>query len=143
MHRPGPERRRVARANTVCAMFAREISLRLQTLLIVVGLAFAAGALLMPRAAGSHATPRTVRGTITQVSGDATRFTFDPDDGGATSYSAQAALRWENRKGSLQQGSRPACMRPGSPPRQAELSVVDVGTQDKSEPVVVKIRCLD
>jgi hypothetical protein len=124
-------------------MLAREISLRLQTLLIVVGLAFAAGALLMPKGPDSHAAPRTVRGTITQVSGDASRFTFDPDDGSATSYSAQAALKWENRKGSVQQGSRPACVRPGSPPRQAELSLVDIGTQDKPEPVVVKIRCLD
>jgi hypothetical protein len=124
-------------------MLAREISLRVQTLLIVVGLAFAAGALLLPHGLDSHATPRTVRGTITQVSGDATRFTFDPEDGQAASFSAQGALRAQSRNGSVQEAPHPACVRPGSPPRRAELSLVDVGTPDKSEPVVVKIRCLD
>jgi hypothetical protein len=124
-------------------MFAREISLRFQTLLIVVGVAFAAGALLMPKGPDSHATPRTVRGTITQVSGDATRFTFDPEDGQAASFSAQAALGFQSGTRPVREVPRPGCVRPGSPPRRAELSLVDVGTPDKSEPVAVKIRCLD
>ena len=123
-------------------MLAREISVRLQTLLIAVGVAFAAGALLMPASPDSYAKPRTVRGTVTQVSGDGTRFTLD-QDGKRASYAAHAALRWENRAGAVQEGGRPECVRPGAPGRRAELSLVDVGTKGESEAVVVRIRCLD
>jgi hypothetical protein len=124
-------------------MLAREVSLRLQTLLVIVGIAIAAGALLMPSASGSYASPRRVRGTITQVSADAATFTFDPEDGKAASYGAQSALRWENSEGRLQAGGRPECVRPGGPPRKAEISFVDVGDKQASEAVVVRIRCLE
>jgi hypothetical protein len=124
-------------------MLAREVSLRLQTLLIIVGIAFVAGALLMPSPSDSYARPRKLRGTITQVSADSSTFTFRPEDGTPASYGAQSAPRWENSDGRVQRGGRPACVRPGSGPRRADVSLIDVGDDHKSDPVVVRIRCLD
>jgi hypothetical protein len=123
-------------------MLAREVSLRLRTLLVIVGIAVVAGALLMPPGTDSYATPREVRGTITQVSADAATFRFEPEDGAAASYGAHAALRWEDSEGRVQAGGRPECVRPGGPPRKAAVSFVDVGGKGDSEPVPVRIRCL-
>jgi hypothetical protein len=125
-------------------MLDREVSMRLQTLLIVIGVAVAAGALLIPPGDDSFANPRKARGTITQVSGDGSRFVFSTEDGPARSYPTVAALRWENRRGDVQSSGRPSCVRPGErKPRRAEVSLVDVGDEQKSDPVVVRVRCLD
>jgi hypothetical protein len=91
----------------------------------VTAAVFLAGGLWAGRSLStSTATPTAQTGTIGFVSPGADQFTFRLSGHAETSYALPAIVMWRDAYGNWSEGTRPACMRPGTHGQQVTLGLV-------------------
>ena len=92
----------------------------------------------------STATPRAETGTIGFVSPGADGFTIRLSGlHQPTSYALPATVQWRDAYGNWYEGTRPACMKPGTHGQQVTLGVVDTepAADAPGGPVIVWLEC--